>query len=312
MGSSSSKANTSVWRQGREYVSIHSKLLDAHFTSPDAKSLKISRGPAILDFTRDGSCFFYNGCKIFLGIPFFWEKQQLYVAKCDFASKIEPLIHPQQVASKVPSLKTIVLDAGHGGKDPGTSAHGIYEKTWTLDVVKGIRDQLIQWGYYVVLTRDQDKFVSLADRVAITRKAQADLFVSVHFNACANKSAHGFEIFTFPAPGTSATYTGTRSRNQSSVSVANHRFSEWNTILAYSIHSCIKETFPGVESRGIKPGRLLVLRNNSCPSVVVEAAFMTNEKDFTIFAKPEERHKLARAIAKGIQKYAGNLQHIQH
>jgi N-acetylmuramoyl-L-alanine amidase len=309
-----SKANTSVWRQGREYVSIRSVLspLGAHFTSPDARSLKVSRGPAVLDFTRDGNCFFYNNCKIFLGVPFFWEKQQLYVAKCDFISKIEPLIHPQGVVSKVSSPKTIVLDAGHGGKDPGTSARGICEKTWTLDVVKGLRDQLTQLGYHVVLTRDQDKFVSLADRVAITKRAQADLFVSIHFNACASKSAHGFEIFTFPAQGTSATHTGTRLKSQSSVSVANHMFSGWNTVLAYSIHSCIKEAFPNLGERGVKQGRLLVLRNNPCPSILIEVAFMTNEKDFALFTRAEKRHELARAIVGGIQKYAANLQHIQH
>jgi N-acetylmuramoyl-L-alanine amidase len=285
---------------------------DAQLTSPDAKSLKISRGPAVLDFTRDGSCFFYNDCKVFLEKPFFWEKQQLYVAKCDFTSKIKPLIQPQQIASKIPPLRTIVLDAGHGGKDPGTSAHGICEKTWTLDVVKGVRDELLQRGYHVVLTRDQDKFVSLTDRVAITKRTPADLFVSVHFNACANKSAHGFEIFTFPAQGTSATHAGTRTKTQSSVSVANHMFSQWNTILAYCVHSCIREAFPDLEARGIKQGRFLILRNNPCPSVLIEAAFMTNEKNFTLFAKPEKRRELARAIVEGIQKYAANLQHIQH
>jgi N-acetylmuramoyl-L-alanine amidase len=87
-------------------------------------------------------------------------------------------------------------------------------------------------------------------------------------------------------------------------------FSEWNTILAYCISACVKEAFPELEARGIKPGHLWVLRNNSCPSVLVEAAFMTNEKDFASFEKPEKRDELAKAMAEGIKKYEDNLKRI--
>jgi N-acetylmuramoyl-L-alanine amidase len=283
------KANPNIWLRGREYVSIRQGP-SSHTSSLAAKRLRIVRGSGVLDFTQDGSCFLYNGCKAFLEVPFFWEGQQLYVDKHDFKHRIEPLIYPQQIASKVPSLETIVLDAGHGGKDPGTSAHGIHEKTWTLDVVKGVRDQLMQWGYRVVLTRDQDKFVSLADRVNVTKKTQADLFVSIHFNACANKSAHGFEIFIPTIRENSA----------------------WDTIAAYCIFFCMKEAFPSLEARGIRSGRLFVLTNNNCPSAVIEAAFMSNDEEFGLFSRPENRCKLARSIAEGIRKYDDNLRRIEN
>ncbi|MDR0728118.1 MAG: N-acetylmuramoyl-L-alanine amidase [Puniceicoccales bacterium] len=311
-GTSQGKA-VRIWRQGREYFALSSALPpDCRWEKPDARSLKIHRGTAEMSFGQDGSCFLYNGCKIFLGFPFLREKQELYVSRADFESKIQPLIHPQGIAAKIPVPRTLVLDAGHGGKDSGAVARGVSEKTWTWDVVQRLRQRLSSLGYRVILTREGDPFVPLADRVAATKRAQPDLFLSLHFNACSNAGARGFEIFTFPIPGAPATHAGGRQRGNASVSVTNHAFAAGNTIEAYALSSCLHDAFPHLENRGIKAERLQVLRNNPCPSVLVEGGFMTNAQDFEIFSKPENRERLAGAIVEGIEKYRANVERIGH
>jgi N-acetylmuramoyl-L-alanine amidase len=282
----------SIQRGGQEYIALKSVLapLGANFSSPDARSLKICMGPAVVDFTQDGTYFLYNGCKIFLNAPFFWEKQQLYITKNDFVSKIEPLLHPQRIASAIPSLKTIVLDAGHGGNDAGTSARGISEKVWTLDVVKHVKERLEQLNYRVVLTRDQDRYVSLLHRVEKAREVKANIFVSIHFNACKNSNASGCEIFV--------PFTGI--------------FSPWNIILAYDISSNIKKL--SSDFRGIKLGNFYVLRRTGslCSSILIEVGFMTNGRDFSYYVDPSNRKKFADAVADGIQRYEANLKRIRH
>lgn len=265
-----------------------------------------------MSFGQDGSYFLYNGCKIFLSFPFFRERQELYVSRDDFESKIQPLIHPQGITAKIPVPRTVVLDAGHGGKDSGAVARGVSEKTWTWDVVRRLRQQLSSLGYRVILTREGDKFVPLADRAAVTKRAQPDLFLSLHFNAYPNAGAKGFEIFTFPIPGAPATHAGNRQRGNAPVSLGNHPFAAGNTIEAYAISSCIHDAFPNLENRGIKAARFQVLRNNPCPSVLVEGGFMSNAQDFEIFSKPENRERLAGAIVEGIKKYRLNVERIGH
>src|SRR5699024_6268791 len=90
--------------------------------------------------------------------------------------------------------KTIVIDAGHGGSDPGTSANGIVEKILVLDIAKRVEKLLKNAGYNVIMTRSDDEYVKLDDRTEIANKANADLFISIHGNA---GGGEGIETFWY-------------------------------------------------------------------------------------------------------------------
>jgi N-acetylmuramoyl-L-alanine amidase len=100
----------------------------------------------------------------------------------------------------VPWLKTIVVDAGHGGHDPGAIGRGgLREKAVTLDVARRLRDLLMTDGFQVVMTREGDRFVSLGQRSALANRSGGDLFISIHANASRHRSAGGFEVYYLSA-----------------------------------------------------------------------------------------------------------------
>ena len=91
--------------------------------------------------------------------------------------------------------KTICIDAGHGGKDSEAVGNGLLEKDIVLNIAKILKVQLLEKGFNICMTRENDTFIELKDRCIIANKAKADIFVSIHCNSAENKSAYGFEIY---------------------------------------------------------------------------------------------------------------------
>lgn len=178
------------------------------------------------------------------------------------------------------SGKTIVIDAGHGGHDPGTSGNGLVEKNIVLDVALLVRDRLKNEGMNVVMTRTDDTFVTLSGRVRIAENANADSFVSIHANAF-SPSANGAETFY-------------HSRHQAAKSKA----------LASKIQEhLVRDT--GMHYRRVDEGNYHVIRETSMPSTLVELGFVTNSGDAARMKKPGYNEKAATAIVKGIKEYYG-------
>lgn len=177
-------------------------------------------------------------------------------------------------------MKTICIDAGHGGKDPGACAGGVREKDIALSIVKKIRAHLQAVGYGVILTREQDKFVSLGNRAAEANMWGADLFVSVHCNSAKNESANGMEVYVHTSRGTDSTRAA---------------------------HAIYDRLLPasGLKGRGIKAKDLAVLRETDMPAVLVELAFISNDGDRAKLVSEEWQERAAEAIAAGIMEAVG-------
>lgn len=176
----------------------------------------------------------------------------------------------------------IVLDAGHGGTDEGTKVNALKEKRLTLVTVFLIKKYLEEMGYRVALTRGRDIFLSLPKRVSIANKSKATLFVSVHYNSAPSVDAHGIEIFYYDSKEI------WRSR-------ASKR-------LAHCLlHRMIDQT--EAASRGVKAGNFHVIRETAMPSVIVEAGFITNQKERQKLKDREYIDRVALGIAQGIDKY---------
>lgn len=176
-----------------------------------------------------------------------------------------------------PNVKTIVIDPGHGGSDVGATREGIYEKDITLDISKRLAKILDKKGYNVLMIRDKDETVSLQDRVKYTEENHGDLFVSIHVNSSVTPEGVGLET---------------------------HYFTDQSYDFAQIVH---KEFANAIKSkdRGLFKSRFYVIKNTTCPSILVETGFISNPEERKELMTSERKQKTAEAIAKGIQKYLG-------
>jgi N-acetylmuramoyl-L-alanine amidase len=188
-------------------------------------------------------------------------------------------------SNKTIKKPTIVLDAGHGGIDKGAKIKYPYveEKRLTLSTVLTAKKYLEQLGYRVILTRSKDLFVPLKRRVDFANNAKAELFVSVHFNSCPNKIAHGIEIYFHN-------------------SLENKRKAKTSQNLAYCILSdVVKKTT--AKSRGVKKGKFCVVRDTKMPSILIEAGFLTNPNERDNIRKGPYLNKISLGIAQGVDNF---------
>jgi N-acetylmuramoyl-L-alanine amidase len=184
----------------------------------------------------------------------------------------------------------IVLDPGHGGRDRGTKAQNPYceEKKITLTTARLVKKYLIQLGYRVVMTRDSDADLTLAQRVEIATQADADLFVSIHFNSARNQTVSGVEVFfseSLPSGGGAAVSRIPSARR-----------------LADSVLKRLIER-TGAASRGVKRGNFYVIRETTMPSILIEGGFISNQDEREQLRTKEFQDKIARGIADGIDAY---------
>ncbi len=222
-------------------------------------------------------------------------------------------------------LKTIVLDPGHGGKDSGAVGKGgLKEKKITLDIALRLRDVLEQDGYKVIMTRSDDRFISLGRRAQIANEASADMFVSIHANASRRRSSSGFEVFYLSdatddharaleaAENDSLPLeTGEPVSSDTEVIVwdlLNTAFRAESRTLADAVCRGLKAVRVPSENRGVKSARFAVLKGSRMPAVLVEVGFITNPSESGWLNLPDYRQRLADGIRQGIGRYAANVE----
>ncbi len=188
---------------------------------------------------------------------------------------------PTQPVSRRDLSKTkIIIDPGHGGKDPGAWAKTrsrMAEKAIVLDIGKQVAEQLRRRGATVIMTRSTDVFIELDDRAKAADRNAVDLFVSIHADSAERVSASGTEIHIY----TSATGTSQQA--------------------AMTMVSALRKA--GLECRGVQRSNLHVLREHSRPAMLIECGFLTNAGDATRLNTASYRTKLAAAIADGIAQH---------
>ena len=218
--------------------------------------------------------------------------------------------------------KKIVVDAGHGGKDPGgRKLFGLKEKELNLAVAKELYELLKGEELFdVMLTRSTDEFVPLADRSVIANNFKADIFVSVHANANRDRREKGFEIY-FMSEKASDPWAAEVADYENSVvgledgggqgdpaamllhSMARNEYLNEGGRLAGLVTAEMEKRTP-FANRGVKQAAFYVLRGTYAPGILVEMGFMTNSGDQKNMNDKKVRAKIANAIYKGIMKYA--------
>lgn len=184
----------------------------------------------------------------------------------------------QQTTQKHVDKKVVVIDPGHGGSDPGATRANDQEKKLTIDIAHRVVKKLKDHGAVVYITRDDDTFVSLADRVDFSNNKNPDLFVSIHINACEQESVHGVET---------------------------HYYKDDSLDLAKYVHKSImaSSTQP---NRGVFKSRFYVIRHTTAPAILLELGFISNEAEREMLKNPHYQEKVAEAITEGIINYLNN------
>ena len=225
----------------------------------------------------------------------------------------------------------IVIDAGHGGHDPGCNGGDSKEKAVTLAIAlklgKLIEDSLK--GVKVVYTRKTDKFIELSERGNIANKNNADLFISIHCNANENKEAAGTETYLMGLHKSESNLTVSKRENNAILLEKDYKTNEaysgfdpntpaGHIILTLMQNAYITQSakFAGhveaqfkiitkLKSRGVKQAGFLVLWKTAMPGVLIETGFLTNAGDRKTLGKDSGQSVIANAIFKAVKKYKG-------
>lgn len=183
-----------------------------------------------------------------------------------------------QTTKKNLTTKVIVIDPGHGGSDPGATRENVLEKTITLQIAEIVEQMLKNQGAVVYMTRKDDNFVSLSDRVTFSNNRKPDVFVSIHINACENEAVHGIET---------------------------HYYKDDSLDFAKQVHKSIMQKISET-NRGVFKSRFYVIRHTEMPAILLELGFISNDEERKLMQTKERQTKFAEAITEGIINYINN------
>ncbi|HUI05442.1 MAG TPA: N-acetylmuramoyl-L-alanine amidase [Verrucomicrobiae bacterium] len=260
-------------------------------------------GFAQLEMQADRRDILLNGVNHWLSAPVLAERDRLWIAELDVLKTLDPVLRPERLRSRS-TIRTIVLDPGHGGSDRGTRGRSGREKVLTLDLAKRVERNLAGTGVRVALTRTSDRTVALEDRVAFARAKGADLFVSLHFNS--GGSADGIETYCAPPAGAPSTADGRPSGSDRDAAPVN-RFDDQNAWLAHCVQKALLEA-TGAVDRGVRRARFYVLQYQNCPAILIEAGFLSNAAEEQRILRTDYRELLAKVIADGILTYKKSVE----
>lgn len=180
----------------------------------------------------------------------------------------------------------IVVDAGHGGSDPGTIGFsGSYEKDINLVIARKLKEKLDLNGYKVILTRDSDEYVDNMLRAKVANKKRARVFISIHANAMENNnSTNGVQVLYYP-------------NRESTIGDLN------NNDFARIIMDSLLNGTSAVDKGIVEREELIVLNQTKMPAVIVETGFLSNQKEEKLLLTDEYQNKIVDSIVKGLEIY---------
>lgn len=218
-------------------------------------------------------------------------------------------------------VRTIVIDPGHGGSDPG--APGYFKNIWEKDIVLKMAKKLARilrnrLKCTVILTRSKDEKLSLEERTAIANTKKADLFISLHLNAARNRNLHGIETYILnlatdeKAIAVAARENATSEKNISDLEyilsdLMKHAKVEESSRLANVVHNSfikgLEKEYSNVNDLGVKQAPFYVLLGARMPSILIEASFISNKAECRRLMKDSYQTSVSHAITDGVEKY---------
>jgi len=279
----------------------------------------------ILSLCNDG-LYFFEASKLIIFLMR-WSKY-IAVVSIILLYNAENLLIAQ---NKVIGVKTIVIDAGHGGKDPGAVGNNLKEKDITLSVALKL-GELIKKHFNdvkVVYTRNTDEFVELFKRAKIANNAKADLFISIHVNSNKKPDPSGAETYVMGLSKSNGNLDVAMTENAVILTEDNYQkqydgfdphspeayiifslYQNANLDLGLTFSSLIQGEYKknGREDRGVKQAGFLVLWKTAMPSVLTEVGFISNSEDAKFLSKEKNQWTLAKSLFNAFSKYKGQLE----
>ncbi len=289
---------------GREYVRLADWAKANKLTIVWPKSsevLELTNRWTRLTFTVDSRKAEINGVKVWLSVPIAAHHGSAFIAPLDLRSALQPVLAAPRNRPGA-KIRTVCLDPGHGGKDPGNLDRGRQEKKYTLLLAQEVARLLRNAGLSAPLTRKTDRFIELEERAAIAKRNGADLFVSLHFNTvlAAHSEAKGVEVYCLtPAYASS---TNARGEGANTPAFPGNRHDDKNMLLAYQLQKALVRNLP-MEDRGVHRARFGMFRSAEMPAALVEGGFMSNPEDARRIYDAASRRQMAKAIVDGVLAY---------
>jgi N-acetylmuramoyl-L-alanine amidase len=289
---------------GKEYVRLTdwAKAHDseAHWIKQE-ETLQLTNRRARVSLTVDSREADISGVAVWLLFPTVYRDGKVYLSEVDLRTTLLPILSPPKNRPGV-NIRSISLDPGHGGKDPGNIAGSNQEKKYTLLLAQELREQLRRAGMKVSMTRTGDTYPELPTRPDLAKRNGADLFLSLHFNATGSSQStvQGAEVYCLTPAG--APSTNARGEGAGTGLCAGNRFNDKNMFLAYQLQKSLTKNL-GVEDRGVHRARFAVLRDAAMPAVLIEGGFMSHPKEGRKIFEAAYRREMAKAIVNGLMAY---------
>ena len=229
----------------------------------------------------------------------------------------EPLVPRSLTREFGLTAKTIVIDPGHGGKDPGAlGSNHLQEKGIVLSISQKLREILTAKGYTVLMTRETSRFIPLKERTAFATRHKADLFLSIHANGSENSRATGIETYYLDVTSTDKASEKIAARENVN---SGYSIQELETLLEGLIRESksedskrlarhVQDTLvqhTGAVDRGVKHARFVVLIGTKVPAILIETGFVSNPVEGRKLTTSAYQHKVAAAIAQGVEQFLG-------
>lgn len=291
-----------------------------------AQRIEINKGTTTVTLRPGSAVALVNGRAIELDYPVEYSEGAAYLPSQSavfISEEIFGLKEKPAPIGRLHEIQTVVIDPGHGGKDPGAvNRYGIREKDIVLDISRRLGKHLASNGIRVLFTREKDTFIPLQKRAAFANEKKADLFISIHANASKYSRAKGFEVYYL----SEATDDGARAlaaaenasldleKEMTRQNAASPHSSQtvWDLILsehrresrelAYYMCNITSDSL-GLKKRGVKSARFVVLKGAIMPAVLVEVGFLTNRREGSQLNKGQYREDIAKAIARSVLAY---------
>lgn len=284
---------------GREYVSDENvaKFYGfERFAKQDAD--RIFKHPSLIMTWKIGSDSIYvNNIKFCLSFPVVENGGMAMLSTVDLAKLVDPVVRPSYIRKPI-EFDTVVIDAGHGAHDTGAKGPYGREKDYTLDTALRLQKALQERGFKTVMTRSEDVFLTLNQRVEVANRHKNSIFISIHYNSSGAQTSNGIETYALAPQGTRSTNGGSPWNSPLTGNVSDAE----NIALATAVHAHVISEIKAID-RGIKRARFNVLRGINKPGILFEGGFVTNPTEAKLINDPAHRDRLANSIADAVVRF---------
>jgi len=245
-----------------------------------------------------------NNVKFVFSKPVAEIDAKVFVSRIDLSKLIDPVLRPNFIKN-AGNFNTVVLDAGHGGKDPGATNPFGTEADYNLKIATRVKALLLadkNYKYKVIMTRDSDRFLSLQERVNLANAVPENaIFIAIHFNS-GGSGARGIETFTLSPPGVA--HYGREVVEGDKYERAGNEHDSANVALATSAHGMVLRALgTNTFDRGIKRARYTVLSGIRHPAILLEGGFLSHPYEARLIQNEKYQAALAGGIAAAVDKY---------